>query len=70
MIVLQKRAGDAATSLARQDCVVIEERTKPDDLALANAELQAKLRRIYASRSWLLTKPWRHGGGLIKRLRT
>jgi SAM-dependent methyltransferase len=70
MIVLQKRAGDAATSLARQDYVVIEERTKPDDLAIANAELQAKLQRIYASRSWSLTKPWRYVGGLIKRLRT
>ncbi len=68
MIMLQKRAGDAATSLARQDYVVIDDRNKPDELAIANAELQAKLQRVYASRSWLLTKPWRYVGGLVKRL--
>jgi SAM-dependent methyltransferase len=67
MIVLQKRAGDAATSLARQDCVVIEDRNKADELAIANAELQAQLQRVYASRSWLLTKPWRYIGGLVKK---
>jgi len=66
MVVLQKRVGDAAMLPPSQKYPVIEDRNRSDELELANAELRARLQQVYASRSWLLTKPWRYLGGLIK----
>jgi hypothetical protein len=44
----------------------VSERLEQSDAALHQA--QARLQSIYTSSSWLLTKPWRFVGGLIKRL--
>jgi FkbM family methyltransferase len=53
------------TEMQRQ---ISEEQAERQRLDAELREIHARLQNVYASRSWLLTKPWRFAGRVLKRL--
>ncbi len=56
---LDRLRQSAAEASQRAGLELLEEKARGDGLA-------SQLQHVYASRSWLLTRPWRSVGGLIK----